>query len=107
MSLVRESGREQLGTARSAPDPEPIREDNADTNCVHCGRGICKQESWLHRLMRLHAAYRSKLEHGIHTDTAQVLSEEDAQSAWKVFRELISLKQTTFNQILDSYSAQK
>ena len=44
-----------------------------------------------------------------YTDTVQVqvLSEEDAQSAWKVFRELISLTQTTFNQILDSYSAQK
>ena len=65
MSLVTESGREQLETARSAPDPEPIREDNADTNCVHCDQGICKQESCLHRLMRLHAEY-SKLEHGIH-----------------------------------------
>ena len=29
MSLVTQSGREQLETARSAPDPEPIREDNA------------------------------------------------------------------------------
>ena len=45
MSLVTESGREQLETARSAPDPEPIREDNTDTNCVHCGQTICKQES--------------------------------------------------------------
>ena len=58
MSLVTESGREQLETARSAPDPEPIREDNADTDCVHCGQTICKQESSLHRLMRGHSAYR-------------------------------------------------